>query len=472
MPMFDKSNLKKLLSENYPLLSILIGVVLVSVAIGPFQNGDTEWEFQAATGVIKWGMPYVNNFGNMMDQPPLGFYIEALFFKIFGASADIGVILVTLFGIGSTILVYKIGKVLYSKTTGLFAAALFALTPWQLVLSRTFLIDAQCLFLSLLCLFVGISATRKDSLKLSMVSGILFAAALLTKLYAVFILIPLVMFYILYRPKNLKRTFSWLGAFFLPAIVFVFLWYQVISGQGMLSIFSHGDFSNPNYSEVVPSYFFAINFLGDYGLGWFFIAAAALSLGVYLFRRKQFSNILLFDLICLTIIIAVVSVNTFLGAGLNLKSPYNNAIKFDYQVLPFFSLLAASLAGKCLSLVKSAKTASKHIKLLLFLVALTGLVLLGTTILFNMQTAQQLATSDYLLFRVERSIDVGYSLFNPDPIGNNVLLRGAQYLGFAFVLSGLLVASRHKLWNSFKPMRRWIEKKNALPIKGKEILQG
>ena len=88
-----------------------------------------------------------------------------------------GTVLVTLLGLGSTVVIYKIGKEIYGKPTGLFAAALFALSPWELVLSRSFLIDAQCLFFSLLCLYIGILAIRKGSVKLSMVSGVLFAAA-------------------------------------------------------------------------------------------------------------------------------------------------------------------------------------------------------------------------------------------------------------------------------------------------------
>jgi hypothetical protein len=106
-----KSSIRNLLSDNYPLLSILIGIGLVSVSIGPFQNGDTQWEYEAASGVIRWGMPYVGSFGNMINQPPLGFYIEALFFKVFGLSFDVGVALVTLFGLGCIVLVYEIGKV-------------------------------------------------------------------------------------------------------------------------------------------------------------------------------------------------------------------------------------------------------------------------------------------------------------------------------------------------------------------------
>lgn len=330
-----KSNLKALIIEHYSLLSILIGTVLVSISIGPFHNIDTQLEYEAALGVIRWGMPYMINFGNMINQPPLGFYFEALFFTGFGLSFDKGVALITSFGLGCTFLVYEIGKMLYGKRTGLFAAALFALTPWQLTLSRSFLIDEQCLFFSLLFLFAGICAIRKDSFKLFMVSGILFAAAFLTKFFAVFTLIPLVLFYIYYRPKNLRRTFSWLGAFFLPALLFAFLWYQVISGEGLLSVFYHGDFNYFSSGGFVPSYFFVGNFL-VYGLGVLFLAAAVLSLLTSLFAKSFFSKIFAFDLICFVTIVTVVAVNTFLGTSLNLYSPYRNAIKYDYQSLPFF----------------------------------------------------------------------------------------------------------------------------------------
>ena len=142
------SRVRKLLIDNYSLLAILIGVALISVSIGPFGNADTEWEYEAALGVMRWGMPYASTFGNMINQPPLGFYIEAVFFTFFRASIGTGVVLVTLMGLGSIIALYKIGDVLYGKATGLAAVALFALSPWELVLSRAFLIDVQCLFLA------------------------------------------------------------------------------------------------------------------------------------------------------------------------------------------------------------------------------------------------------------------------------------------------------------------------------------
>jgi 4-amino-4-deoxy-L-arabinose transferase-like glycosyltransferase len=459
--MLTRSRIRKLLTENYPLLAILIGIVLISVSIGPFENGDTEWEYEAALGVIRWGMPYVNTFGNIMNQPPLGFYVEALFFTFFGSSIDTGVVLITLLGLGCIIAMYKIGNVLYGKPTGLAAAALFALSPWELILSRTFLIDVQCLFFSLLCLLVGIYAIRKDSAKLFLVSGTLFAAALLTKLFAVFTLIPLMLLFIYYRPKKLRRALSLSGAFFLPVLLFAFLWYQVISGQGLFSVFGHEDFGYYNSSDIVPSYFFVVNFFLNYGLGLFFTVAVVFSLLVCFLRRKLFSKILVFDLICLATIILIASVNTYLGAGLNLKSPYNNAIKYDYQSLPFFSLIAASLVGKCLSLFHSAKSKRKPHRIVFFSVVFVGLFLLAATIFVNLLYAGMLSTSDYLLFRVEPNIDLGYSLFNPTPTGEQSPLMSIQYLGFAVVLSGLVWASRHTLVGLFKP-RGQIETKDAL----------
>jgi uncharacterized membrane protein len=465
--MLTRSRIKKLLTENYSLLAILIGIVLISVSIGPFENWDTALEYEATSAVIRWGMPYVNSFGNIINQPPLGFYVEALFFTFFGSSIGTGVVLITLLGLGCIIAVYKVGNVLYGKPTGLVASALFALSPWQLIFSRTFLIDVQCLFFSLLCLLVGIYAMRQDSFKLVLVSGTLFAAAFLTKFFAIYTLVPLTLLFIYYRPKNLKRALSLIGAFFLPVLLFAFLWYNVISGGWLPSAFIHDDFWSYNSSGIVPSYFFVGNFLLNYGLGLFFMSAAVFSLIVGFLRRKLFSKILVFDLVCLATIISIVAVNTFLGAGLNLKSPYTSAFKYAYQSLPFFSLITASLVGKCLSLFHSAKSKRKPRRTLFFSVAFAGLFLLVATIVVNMWYANLLSTSDYLLFRVEPNMDLGYSLFNSTPTGEQSPLMVIQYFGFAVMLSGLLWASRHTLVGLFKP-RGEIETKDALSSEGTE----
>jgi len=439
----DKRSFAALLSENYPLFSILMGAALVSVTIGPFQNIDTQLEFDAALGVVRWGLPFMKYAGDMINQPPLGFYTGAIFLKIFGLSYNTGITFIMLIGLGCTFLVYKIGKVLYGKPTALLAAALFALTPWHLALSRCFLIDAQCLFFSLLFLLVGIYAIRKDSFRLLMVSGTLFAIALLTKFFAVFTLIPLTMFYFNYRQRNLRRIRA-VVAYFLPVLCLALLWYQVISGRGLGSIIGIDDFGNFNATGIAPSPFFVVNFLLD-GLGVLFLIGTALSLVVSFAQRKLFAKFLPFDLICLVTILAVGSLDAFLAVGLNLNAPYNSSIKYNYQFLPLISLLAASLVGKCLLLRNSVKSKEKRSKLL-FSVALVGLVVLAGAMFLNMNYVNNYSTWDHWLFKVERNQHVGYSFINLTPaIGDNSFLLSVQRVGFAFVLSGLVWASKNKL---------------------------
>ena len=199
------ARLKILLSQHYSLLGILVGSALFTFTVGPFNNWDTSYEFSAASGVLLWGVPYTTGVGNMINQPPMGFYIDSPIFQIFGLSFNTGVAIVTCFGLGCVFLVYLIGKTWYSKTTGLFASALFALTPWQVVFSRTFLIDAQCLFFSLLFLLIGIYAIRKDSVGFFMLSGVFLGAAFLTKFYGIFMLVPLSIFYFRYRQQKLRN---------------------------------------------------------------------------------------------------------------------------------------------------------------------------------------------------------------------------------------------------------------------------
>ena len=288
--LLGKEDFKKLLIEVSPLLIILIGVALVAFSLGPYQSYDTNLEFEAASNVARTGVPYVKAYGAAIDEPPLGFYVEALFLRVFGLSAGTGVALMTLFGLGSVVLMYLLGKELYGKSTGLVAAALFGLNPWQLALSRSFLIDTQCLFLSLLCLFTGVLAVRKGSAKLSLVTGVVFAVAIMTKFYAAFVLIPLLLFYLYSRPKQPKQILSQLAAFSIPALVSATLWYQIYLGQSLLYIFHHNDFADviPASTGVTSSPFFVTNFLLNYGLGIYLAVAVVFSLLLGFMLRRYF----------------------------------------------------------------------------------------------------------------------------------------------------------------------------------------
>jgi 4-amino-4-deoxy-L-arabinose transferase-like glycosyltransferase len=364
---------KALLIKHSPLLGILLGSALLSLSLGPYSSWDSQTEFAAAAGVVRWGFPYIM-FGNIINMPPFGYYVNAVFFRIFGVSYGTGVAATTLFALGCVFLTYKMGEVLYGPRTGLFAAALFALTPWHVIMSRVFLIDVQCLFFSLLYLLVGIYAIRKDSLKLFLVSGILFGFALLTKFFAVFMLIPLLLIYLYWRPKNPKRMFKGMLLFILPAFLIQYSWYEPISGRGLLSVFNHDDFASYLPSGFLPSPFFSLSFLSE-ALGAFFILGCFFSLLLSFLQRKHFSKILVLDLTCFAAIIGVVGFNTYLVLGNNLLVPYVNSIKYDYLTLPLFCLLAASSAKKCSLLSRRKNPGAKRRELIVYVAAL-GLYLL------------------------------------------------------------------------------------------------
>ncbi len=449
---FGQVNLKKTLIYYGPLFCILIGFFLTSLSVGPYMNGDTVKEYDAVSGILNKGLPIIAG-GYLMDEPPVGFYIQAFFFKFFGASFDNGLSVILLFGLGCISLVYAIGTAAYNKTTGFFAALLFAFTPWHLILSRSFLIDVPCLFFSLLSLLVGLLAFRRQSIKLLVISGIVFAVAFNTKLYAVFILIPLLALFLKSKKYTFREALTWVVAFSIPVIVATLLWYQTITGVGLSAIYSHTDLTSLNPAVAAPTPFFATNFLISYGLGWFFLDAAALAFFVSLWQRHRFQKYLITDTIVLTTILCILLVNTLLGAALNLKAPYLNAIKYDYQSLPFFSLLAASLISKSLSLYNMSKIKEKAAKIPIAAVALLCVALVALALFYNMSYIHLFSTWDYLIFRVAPNINEGYSLFNPNPIGVNSLAMGLQFLGFISATLGILWFSKDKLKLTLKRIR-------------------
>ena len=184
--------------------------------MGTYTNWDAQTEFTAASSVVTRGLPYANSV-YLIDQPPFAFYMTAPILQLMGSSYVNGVSFVTALGLGCVVLMYALGTVLYGKRSGLAAAALFGLVPWQVFMARTYLIDVQYMFLSLMFLFTGILAVKRNSQKLLATAGVLFALAFLTKLFAIFLLIPLVLVVLLKgKGSGLKLTLKNILIFLVP----------------------------------------------------------------------------------------------------------------------------------------------------------------------------------------------------------------------------------------------------------------
>ncbi len=443
-----RARLGGLLSEYYPLFAVLAGFLLVAFSLGPFNNGDTAWELDATSGVLRSGLPFANQH-YLIDQPPIGFYLQAAWAGIFGLSIQEGTVLTVLMGLACLILVYIIGTALYGRLTGVLAAALMAFSPWHLILSRAYLIDVQCLFFSLLSLAVAVYAFRRGSFWLFFTSGTIFAIAFNTKLYAVFVLIPILALYLFHRPKKPLHAASWLAAFGVPTLISTVLWYETIAGIDMSSIVLHTDFATHNAAGVVPSYFFAANFLTNYGIGWIFTGVAVLSLVVGAIFWRSTPRLLVVDVICLVAIFTVVGVDTFLGAALNLKPPYQNAVKYCYQALPYLALIAASLTQKSLHAM-GTPSIGKLRKWGVRVLCVVGLFLTVDALLFNMRYVNLLSGADFMIFRVQPASAVGYSFFVSTPLTASSGMMFVQVVGFVVGLSGLVWLAKNRLLSILK----------------------
>jgi 4-amino-4-deoxy-L-arabinose transferase-like glycosyltransferase len=353
-----------------------------------------------------------------------------------------GVGVVTAFGLGCVVLVYVLGVLLYGKNTGLVAAALFSMVPWHVYLSRIFLIDNQYLFFSLLALIVGAMAMRRQSDKLLLVSGVLFAVAFLTKLFAVFMLVPLALLVYFYRRDgNFHLTAKKTLLFLAPTVITQAIWYGAIANQNFFAVYLSSDFTHPEVIADPVLGFLPIVLVKS--IGWFLLLAAALALALPLFFRKVFARRAWLDAVCVITIVAVAAANLLLVFGFHLKVPYISVVKYNYAALPFYCLLAASLADKGARLLAEAKLPGRR-ELAKSVVAAVGLVLLVAALVESVVFLVE--WEGFVSFGVDSVVYYGFEVYSP--VAD--YFAEFHYLGLAVILTSLTL---HLLFNTLRVRR-------------------
>ncbi|HLN88926.1 MAG TPA: glycosyltransferase family 39 protein, partial [Candidatus Binatia bacterium] len=369
----ESKRIRVFVAEHYQLIGVLVASAIVLTSMGTYTNWDAQTEFQAASSVVTRGFPYVTT-GLMIDQPPFAFYMTAPVLQAFGLTYTNSVAFVSALGLGCIALIYAFGTMLYGKRTGLVAAALLGLVPWQVFMARTYLIDVQYMFLSLLFLLVGVLAVKRNSQKLLATSGVLFALAFLTKLFAIFLLVPLILIVLLKgKESGFKLSLKKILIFLSPSFIFQAVWFGGFANQHFFGVYVASDLTHP-VLIADPSLAFLPRILVE-SAGWFLPAAAVFALVLAVTLRQLFARTFWVDVVCVLTIAAVVGVDLVLVLGKHLLVPYVSAFKYDYVALPFVCLLAASLADKGRLLM--ASLGKRWVKL--FLVGV-GLFLLFATL--------------------------------------------------------------------------------------------
>lgn len=202
--------MKRFLHNNYLLCLILtIGFFLRIVDINnnpPALYGDELTLVYDSYSILLTGHDQRGNylpitFPMRGGSPPGYVYASLPFIWLFGPTA-MGVRMLSVFsGVGVMILIYLLGKKLFDKRVGVIAAALIALSPWDLNLSRGGFETHFALFLTLLGAITFLNYKTKPWLLV--ISALSFAAAIFTyptyKLTVPLILILLVWYTQLYK---------------------------------------------------------------------------------------------------------------------------------------------------------------------------------------------------------------------------------------------------------------------------------
>ena len=207
---------KKCLSNRYLWLMAFILSIAVAIRIIFFIGfglGDDSIYAGVVRNIMHGGFKTIDlNYG--MNYR-IGLYLPILlFFSMFGISDFSYVLYPLLASLGSIIVIYFIGKELFGKATGVIAAILLALCPFDVVFASTLTIDILTSFfvaLSVLLFLKGDSCTGKKYILFFVLSSIFLFYSYLIKIPSYFILCCLVIISFT-KIKSFKRHLVFYGS--------------------------------------------------------------------------------------------------------------------------------------------------------------------------------------------------------------------------------------------------------------------
>ena len=130
---------------------------------------------------------------------PIYYYFMAPFLWLFNYNPVGPAIMVALFGIATVWLIYKVGKEFFGLVVGLIAAGLYSISPLVVTYSRSSWNPNLMPFFSLLTIYLIYKAIKNNSVKLLILSGILFGITMQFHYLALFLGVVIFIYILLNR---------------------------------------------------------------------------------------------------------------------------------------------------------------------------------------------------------------------------------------------------------------------------------
>ncbi len=191
--------------------------IYASVAKGIVQSGD--W-LKLTLGGEPWA-----------DKPPLGIWITAFFYKLFGINEFSARLFSALCGIGTVMVTYLLGRKLLNRWTGFLGALVLLSSSHFLRFARFGMLDAPLtFFLSLSLYWFWLGHERNRYL---IFSGITLGLAIMTKGFAALLAFPVIWIYCWWADELgiLTRSSYWIGVMIAVAIALPWNLYELLANR-------------------------------------------------------------------------------------------------------------------------------------------------------------------------------------------------------------------------------------------------
>jgi len=270
----DFQKIKSFLKSNYIIILILITSLIIRIYyISPIITWDESIYSNLGHDLSKNLLSYSfkdkgwSDFipcGNNLNYcwPKAGFrapllpYLIAVFYFI--KLESLLAYLLPIIGTLNILLVYILGKSIFNKKVGIYAALLFGFLPLNIYYSTKILTDELFIFLVILSFLFFWKGYEKNNNAYKVIFGASLALALLSR-YTLIWFIPVFFFYLLIRNKSLKfLKDEYLQYSILLFIILITPWliYGWFSYGNPLGPFIHGQEASSYWGGSSPWYFF------------------------------------------------------------------------------------------------------------------------------------------------------------------------------------------------------------------------
>lgn len=188
---------------------------------------DEGWYASIARNITRTGdfMRMMWNGRPYYDHPPMGFWLTAISYKLFGINESATRFPSAVLGLLSILLVYKTGVELFGKKIiGFVAAIILGTSVWYLIRVRSGDLDSVFVFFYLLTVYLSIRSSK--NFKWFPLVGLSFGGLILSKTLIGFSAIALILFLNFrqfFKKENPLYLVFGIGGFFL----LVFPWYKI-----------------------------------------------------------------------------------------------------------------------------------------------------------------------------------------------------------------------------------------------------